>query len=635
MVGGGAAGMIASVCAARKGAQVTLLEPNERLGKKLNITGKGRCNLTNDCGCDELIAHVPRNGKFLYSAFSRFDGRDAMAFFEALGVPLKVERGRRVYPASDRSFDVSAALERELRRLGVSIVRDRASALILRRGCIAGVKSDRTRYDANAVIVATGGVSYPATGSTGDGYRFARQVGHTIVPPRASLVPLVSDDPDCPAMQGLSLRNVTLRVRNKKNKVIFEELGELLFTHFGVSGPLVLSASAHMRDFEKDSYRLQIDLKPALDEKKLDERLQRDFAERSNQDYDNVLGGLVPKSMIPVLVRRTGIPADTKAHSITKEQRRRLLETLKSLEIAVSGLRGVEEAIVTSGGVKVGEVDPNTMASRLLPGLFFAGEVLDVDAYTGGFNLQIAWSTGKAAGEAAAEHKEQTMEQKRFAVAVDGPSGAGKSTLAKAVAKELNIVYVDTGAIYRVIGIAAQRRGLDPKDEPSIVAMLPDLEIGLAHSENGEQRMSLNGEDVTDVIRLPEISMYASAVSALAPVRAFLMEMQRKFAREQSVIMDGRDIGTVVLPDAGIKIYLTADAEVRAKRRCLELEQRGTPKPLAEVLSELKERDYNDSHRAVAPLRQADDAILIDTTALDFEQSRELILKTIRERLKL
>lgn len=403
VVGGGAAGMMAAICAARSGAAVTLLEPNERLGKKLNITGKGRCNVTNASGRDELIAHVPRNGKFLYSAFARFDGHDTMAFFEALGVPLKVERGRRVYPVSDRSFDISAALERELRRLDVRLVRDRAAALVLRDGRLAGVKGERESYGADAAVVATGGVSYPATGSTGDGYRLAKQVGHTIVPPRGSLVPLVSGDADCAAMQGLSLRNVTLTVRNQKNKIIFEELGELLFTHFGVSGPLVLSASAHMRDFEKDSYRLFIDLKPALDEKKLDERLLRDFAERSNQDFDNVLGGLVPKSMIPVMVRRTGIPADTKANSVTKEQRRRLLQTLKAFVIDVTGPRGVEEAIVTSGGVKVSEVDPNTMASKLLPGLYFAGEVLDVDAYTGGYNLQIAWATGKAAGEAAAQ----------------------------------------------------------------------------------------------------------------------------------------------------------------------------------------------------------------------------------------
>ena len=402
VIGGGAAGMMAAVFAARAGAETVLLEPNERLGKKLNITGKGRCNVTNDSACDELIAHVPRNGKFLYSAFSRWDGRDTMAFFESLGVPLKVERGKRVYPASDRSFDISAALERELKRLDVRLIRDRAEALTLMDGRVSGVKGGRERYGADAVVVATGGVSYPATGSSGDGYRFAKQVGHTVVAPRASLVPLESNDPDCAAMQGLSLRNVTLTVRNQKNKTVFEELGELLFTHFGVSGPLVLSASAHMRDFERDSYRLIIDLKPALDEKKLDERLLRDFAARSNQDFGNVLGGLVPRSMIPVIVRRTGIPAAAKANSITKEQRRRLLETLKAFSVSVTGPRGVEEAIVTSGGVRVGEIDPNTMASKHIAGLYFAGEVIDVDAYTGGFNLQIAWATGRAAGEAAA-----------------------------------------------------------------------------------------------------------------------------------------------------------------------------------------------------------------------------------------
>ena len=395
--------MMAAIFCARTGGEVMLLEPNERLGKKLNITGKGRCNLTNDSGREELIAHVPRNGKFLYSAFSNWDGRDTMTFFEALGVPLKVERGRRVYPVSDRAFDVSAALERELKRLGVHIVRERVEALVLRDGRVAGVKGGRGRYDADAVVVATGGVSYPATGSTGDGYRLAKQAGHAVVPPRGSLVPLTSGDPDCAAMQGLSLRNVGLTVRNGKNKTVFAEQGELLFTHFGVSGPLALSASAHMRDFEKEAYRLVIDLKPALDERKLDARLLRDLAERSNQDFDNLLGALAPKSMIPVLVRRTGIPADTKAHSVTHEQRRRLLDALKRFEVAVTGTRPVEEAVVTSGGVKVGEIDPRTMASKLVEGLYFAGEVLDVDAYTGGYNLQIAWATGKAAGEAAAK----------------------------------------------------------------------------------------------------------------------------------------------------------------------------------------------------------------------------------------
>lgn len=401
VIGGGAAGMMAAVFSARQGAAVTLLEPNERLGKKLNITGKGRCNVTNDSTCSELIANVPRNGKFLYSAFSDWDGRDTMAFFEALGVPLKVERGKRVFPVSDRSFDISAALERELRRLRVTLVRERAEALWIENGRAVGARGSHGSRRADAVIVATGGVSYPATGSTGDGYRFAAEAGHTVQPPRGSLVPLECEGDDCSAMQGLSLHNVLLTVKSKK-KTVFREQGELLFTHFGVSGPLVLSASAHMCDFDAGGYRLLIDLKPALDDKRLDERLLRDLSERCNQNFDRVLGGLVPRSMIPVLLRRLAIPADAKANSITKEQRRRLLELLKGFELVALRPRGVEEAIITSGGVQVSEVNPNTMESKLLPGLYFAGEVLDVDAYTGGFNLQIAWATGRAAGIAAA-----------------------------------------------------------------------------------------------------------------------------------------------------------------------------------------------------------------------------------------
>ena len=403
VIGGGAAGMMAAICASRMGAAVMLLEPNERLGKKVNITGKGRCNVTNDSSSDELLAHVPQNGRFLYSAFSRFDGRDTMAFFEALGVPLKVERGKRVFPVSDRSFDITAALERELKRLNVQWVRDRAVELRIEDGRIAGVSGEKGTYAAAAVIVATGGVSYGATGSTGDGYRFAESAGHTVIAPRGSLVPVECDDPCCAQMQGLSLKNVTLTVKNQKNKVIYSELGEMLFTHFGVSGPLVLSASAHMRDFEKNTYRMLIDLKPALDEQKLDARLLRDFEERANQNFATVLGGLVNKSMIPVILEKTGIDGETKAHSVTKEQRRTLLQTLKYFELPASRLRPVAEAIITSGGVKVGEIDPHTMASKKVEGLYFAGEVLDVDAYTGGFNLQIAWATGKAAGEAAAE----------------------------------------------------------------------------------------------------------------------------------------------------------------------------------------------------------------------------------------
>ncbi len=407
VIGGGAAGLMAAITAAERGAQVTLLEPNERLGKKVNITGKGRCNVTNDCGMEELLRNVPRNGRFLYSAFSRFDGRDCKAYFEGLGVPMKTERGNRVFPVSDCSFDVTDALRRRLKAVGARWEQDRALSIESDGEKVTAVTGEKRSYAADAVILATGGVSYPGTGSTGDGYRMAAELGHTIVEPKASLVPLVSDDEDCAEMQGLSLKNVEIKVKNGKNKVVFQEFGEMLFTHFGLSGPLILSASAHIRDWEKDSYRVCIDLKPALDEQKLETRLLRDFAERSNQDFSNVLGGLVNKSMIPVMIRRTGIPAETKANSITREQRRRLMQELKNFEVKLTGTRPVAEAIVTSGGVKVGEIAPATMESKKVAGLYFAGEVIDVDAYTGGFNLQIAWATGKAAGEAAAEEGEQ------------------------------------------------------------------------------------------------------------------------------------------------------------------------------------------------------------------------------------
>ena len=402
VAGGGAAGMMAAITAAENGASVTLLEPNERLGKKLNITGKGRCNVTNCANQEELLAHVARNGRFLYSAFSRFDGHDTMAFFEKLGVPLKVERGNRVFPVSDRSFDISGALERRMKQLGVRWIRDRAEELILQDGAVTGAVGARGEYQADAVILATGGVSYPATGSTGDGYRMAAAAGHTVVEPTASLVPLVSDDPACPAMQGLALKNIRLTVRNQKKKVVFEDFGEMLFTHFGMSGPLILSASAHMRDFAKNQYTVSIDLKPALDEKKLETRILRDMEERKNQNFTALLGGLVPHSMVPVLAERCGISGDTKVHSVTKEQRRTLESVLKRFDIRITGTRSVAEAIVTSGGIKTGEINPNTMESKTVKGLYFAGELIDTDAYTGGFNLQIAWATGRAAGQAAA-----------------------------------------------------------------------------------------------------------------------------------------------------------------------------------------------------------------------------------------
>lgn len=404
VVGGGAAGMMAAVSAAERGGSVTLLEPNERLGKKLNITGKGRCNVTSNAGAEELLANVPRNGKFLYSAFSRFDGRDAMAFFEGLGVPLKTERGNRVFPVSDRAFDISAALERRLKALGVSLVRDRALALETEDSVVQAVRGERRRYPAEAVILATGGVSYPATGSTGEGHRMAAEAGHTVTPLRGSLVPL-RDFGVGRELQGLSLRNVGLTVY-ENNKRIYTDFGELVFTHFGVSGPLVLSASAHMRRFGQQAYHLEIDLKPALDEQTLDRRLLSDFEKYANHDFCNALDDLLPQKLIPVIVRLSGIEPRRKVHDITREQRRGLLTVLKHFPVVIAGPCPVTDAIVTSGGVKVGEINPNTMESKTIKGLYFAGELIDVDAYTGGFNLQIAWATGRAAGFAAAESGE-------------------------------------------------------------------------------------------------------------------------------------------------------------------------------------------------------------------------------------
>jgi len=393
--------MMAAIAAAEYGRQVCLLEPNSRLGKKLNITGKGRCNVTNNSSVEELMRNIPCNGRFLYSAFSQYDSSDVMAFFEERGVPLKTERGNRVFPVSDRSFDISGALEKYLRQLGVSIVRDRAEALILGDGRLLGVRGGLEDYEAEKVILATGGVSYPLTGSTGDGYRLARSAGHTLVEPRASLVPLVEEGDICKRMQGLSLRNVALRVYEDDRKIC-DDFGEMLFTHFGVSGPLVLSASAHMRHFGKKAYRLEIDLKPALDEQTLDARLLSDFKKHINSDFINALDELLPKKLIEPFVELTGISPRTKVHDITREQRRGILNLLKAFPVSVAGTRPVDEAIITSGGISVKEVNPSTMESKLLPGLYFAGELLDVDAYTGGFNLQIAWSTGHLAGVSAA-----------------------------------------------------------------------------------------------------------------------------------------------------------------------------------------------------------------------------------------
>jgi predicted Rossmann fold flavoprotein len=401
VVGGGAAGLFAAGTAAERGCRVTILEKNERPGKKLLITGKGRCNVTNNCPPDEVLKNVPTNPRFLYSAVYHFPPEKTMRFFEEHGCPLKTERGNRVFPVSDRSGDILDALRRWLQEQNVRILQETAQEIVTEDGCAVGVKTDRQTHYADCVILAVGGCSYPLTGSEGDGYKMAQALGHTIVPPVGSLVPLVEKGLDCSQMQGLALKNVTARLLDGKGKKVFEEFGELLFTHFGLSGPIILSASAHMK---KDGpYRISLDLKPALDEKTLDARLLRDFEKYKNRDFLNALQDLLPSSMIPVVVRRSGIPKDEKVNAVTKEQRRELLNILKNFTVEIACKAPVEEAIVTSGGVRTAEVDPKTMESKKVKGLYFAGEILDVDAYTGGFNLQIAWATGYAAGCAAAK----------------------------------------------------------------------------------------------------------------------------------------------------------------------------------------------------------------------------------------
>lgn len=392
--------MMAAGTAAEAGLHVILAEPNPKRGKKLRITGKGRCNVTNHCSVREFMDHVPRNPKFLYSALTAFSPEEAMAFFEGLGVPLKTERGNRVFPCSDNANDVADALDRWVDRTGVRALHDRIEAIETgESGGVCGVRTDRGGIPCRAVIVCTGGVSYPATGSTGDGFAFAEAAGHHVLAPQASLVPLESPDSFCAELAGFSPRNVTLTVLEEE-KVLYREMGEMLFSHFGVTGPLVLSASAHIRHWGEKAYKLLIDFKPALDEETLDDRVLRDFDKYRNRDFSNALSDLLPRSLIPVVVALSGIPGGTKVHSVTRQQRLAFVKLLKAFPVRVTGTRPVSDAIVTRGGVDVKEIDPRTMGSKLVPGLYFAGEVLDVDAYTGGYNLQIAWATGRCAGTA-------------------------------------------------------------------------------------------------------------------------------------------------------------------------------------------------------------------------------------------
>lgn len=396
IIGGGASGCFGAVQATRFGKSVILFEPNEKLGRKLRITGKGRCNLTNNSDVQEHMKNIPVNNRFMYSAFSVFNAYDTMNFFEELGVPLKTERGNRVFPVSDNANDIADALVHEMKKSGVKIIHKRVTEIITENNICKGVKAGNEIYYAKSVLIACGGKSYQGTGSTGDGYRLAESVGHNITEIKPSLVPLVSPDKYCADMMGLSLKNVTLNLYDRE-KLIYSESGEMLFTHFGVSGPLVLSASSHIREMQSGRYKILIDLKPALTPEQLDTRIQRDFAENLNRDFINGIRKLLPAKLIPVAVRLSGISPEQKINGITKEQRHKFGELIKAFPVRISGFRPVEEAIITSGGVSVKEINPKTMESKIINSLFFAGEVIDVDAYTGGFNLQIAFSTAYSA----------------------------------------------------------------------------------------------------------------------------------------------------------------------------------------------------------------------------------------------
>jgi len=401
VVGGGPAGMIAAGTAASKGKRTMLAEKNEKLGKKLFITGKGRCNVTNTADFDEFMKNIPKNSKFFFSSFSSFSNNDLILLLESLGLKTKVERGGRVFPESDKSNDVIKALERYLNRNMVD-VRLNSKLLDIRQenGAVTGALFDSGRVvECSSIIICTGGLSYPNTGSTGDGYKIAVKAGHSIIEPRPSLVPLVSDDAFVKELQGLSLKNVAIKAY-AGGKLLYEDFGEMLFTHYGLSGPIILSASFFISDYlrRKQEIRISIDLKPALSEEELDKRIIRDFEKNINKQFKNSLDQLLPQKLIPVVISRSGIDESKEVHQITKQERKDMVKLLKGFTVTVSGTRPIEEAIVTSGGINLKEINPRTMESKLLKGLHFAGEIIDLDAFTGGFNLQIAFSTGYAAG---------------------------------------------------------------------------------------------------------------------------------------------------------------------------------------------------------------------------------------------
>ncbi len=657
VIGGGAAGMMAAIAAASVGGKVTLFEKNEKLGKKLYITGKGRCNVTNACDPEDFFANIVRNPRFMYSSFKLCSNDMLMALLESYGVSLKTERGNRVFPLSDHSSDIIRALADELKRQNVRVclnyevkgllLEDNAAEAAASRRCVGVIGRDGKKHYFDHVIVATGGLSYPSTGSTGDGLRFAEKAGLKVNACLPSLVPFEAKESICKELSGISLKNVAVRLFCE-DKEIYSGFGEMLFTHFGVSGPLILSASAEATEYLAQGRKmiLHIDLKPALSEKQLNDKLIRMLTEGASKSLKNALGSVLPVRLLLAVLDAAGLDPEKKCSLVSKQERLDFIQKLKDFTLTVTSTRGFAEAVITRGGVDVKNISPTTMMVKGVEGLSFAGEVLDVDALTGGFNLQIAWSTGFAAGTYAASEENALSERKpkekgkkqkervkmNIQIAIDGPAGAGKSTIAKQLAKKLDILYVDTGAMYRAVALYLLENEVDIDDEAAVTRICRNAKLDLSQEKDG-QHVFLNGRDVNPFIRTPRVSDATSRSSAYAGVREYVVASQREIAKNISLIMDGRDIGTVVLPDATLKIYLTADPKVRAKRRYDEMIARGDEADLETILQEIKERDHRDMTREVTPLRQAEDAVCVDTSYMSIEEVVDTIYGLCMERV--
>lgn len=623
IIGGGVAGLLAAVTAADHGAKVLLFEKMDKVGLKMGITGKGRCNLTNNAPIMDFIAMTPGNGRFLFSAYKRFNNMDLLSLFHTWGLETKVERGGRIFPASDDAQEVRHLFMRLLHEKQVDVhLSEPVLHIQTKKGCAAGVVTGKGTYEADAVILATGGKSYPRTGSTGDGYRLAGELGHTVTKIRPALIPLVCAEPYCRELQGLSLKNVTLAlVAGGRRKS--EAFGEMIFTHFGISGPIVLTQSDVVTLWLSQGYQVTgyIDLKPALTEEVLDQRILRDLQKFRLKQMGNALSELLPRRLIDAVMKLADIPAEIPAAALKKAQRIHLRQTIKKLPLTITKARPIEEAIVTAGGISTKEVNSSTMESKIVRGLYLAGEVLDVHAFTGGYNLQAAFSMGRMAALSAAGDKTQ---MRKLAIAIDGPAGAGKSSVAKILAANMGYAYLDTGAMYRAVTYEVLRRELT--EEKDIVALAAGMDMTVK-PEADAMHVVVNGHDVTDYIRTPEVSARVSAVSALAGVRAAMVGIQRRQAAKGGIVLDGRDIGTTVLPHADVKIFLTASVHTRALRRFKEMTEKNLGMTLEEVEKDIRKRDWQDSHREVSPLKQAEDAVLLDNSRLTLEETAKAIME--------